>query len=821
MKGQTAAFGDRKRVSLLLAIAGLVVFFSRVGAGYESLYAGDSAKPAGLDIALEDNGGAVESISGTSDQSAHFYGAGFNGRRLIDGRPEPTWTGDPADDPSDPLHVAVLPGLPLEIVLSFYRRQAALIDAVAVDPGKNVNLAPKNVEIWLSNTSPTDGFTKVANGTLPSASGDYSITFSPAQARYVKVRILSRQQSNADADNEKPALEIAEVRVLEARREGYKSIRDRNPELVNWKGSPRFAAQRGIEWLQSAAPAWQEHHKCFGCHVQAQVVMGLAVATRSDYIVSRAALHDLVEFTTSQQFEDGTFECCPRCCIYEAQDGTPYGAMELAYWDDLENIKKDPAFLKAVDWLVSHQHPNGEMPTVELTEPVLQGSFAPTANTLVAVEEAFRQTGDKRYKNALDLGLQWIASSTPQTTQDEVFQILALSKFAAATQQPRIQRRVEQLISEEDPKGGWRERPDDSKLGPNAFATGQVLYAFKQAGVSITSRPFLNGVRHLLKTQDQTGAWPVHDSQSPDKTKYAPTMWAVIGLAGSFDRTTTAGLQIVASDDVVKPAARNIEIILDASGSMLSRLGTSTRIATAREVLRDLLARIPDDFNVGLRVYAHRYPWKDMQHSCTDTELLLPIQKLDRQRILSTVDSLTPKGDTPLVYSVLQTPADLKAVGGGSVIVITDGQETCHGDPIKAAAELRAAGVPITLDIVGFTLKGQERESVERLMRPFAEATGGHYYNAENGEALATALSLAALNEFPYEIFDAKGHQVAKGQTGPLSEALAPGSYKVEVHAGAQDLTENVILKAEAETVLRVVRKGNQFALEHDKAQAP
>src|SRR5256885_17195 len=207
--------------------------------------------------------------------------------------------------------------------------------------------------------------------------------------------------------------------------------------------------------------------------------------------------------------------------------------MELAYSDELERVKKDPPFLKAVDWLVAHQKPDGELPTVAVTDPVLQGSFAPTANGVLGFDEAFKQTRDDRYKKARDLGLQWIASSTPETTQDGVFQILALSGFAAATQQSLIQRRVEQLISEEDPNGGWRERPDNKSLGPNAFATGEVLYAFKQAGVSISSPPFLAGVRHLLRTQDESGAWPVHDSQSPDKTKYAPTMWAVIGLAGS------------------------------------------------------------------------------------------------------------------------------------------------------------------------------------------------------------------------------------------------------------------------------------------------
>jgi hypothetical protein len=154
------------------------------------------------------------------------------------------------------------------------------------------------------------------------------------------------------------------------------------------------------------------------------------------------------------------------------------------------------------------------------------------------------------------------------------------------------------------------------------------------------------------------------------------------------------------------------------------------------------------------------------------------------------------------------------------VIVITDGQETCHGDPVKAAEELKAAGIPVTLNIVGFTLKGKEKQDVERLMSPFAEATGGHYYYAENGEALARALSIAALNKFPYEVFDSSGQQVAKGQAGPLSEALQAGDYKVVVHAGEQELTENVTLKAKTDTVLKIVRKGQQFVIEREQGQA-
>ena len=767
-----------------------------------------------VNVALDENGGAIESISGTVDPSTQFYGTGFNGRRLIDGQTEPTWAGDPASDPLDPPHQPVIPGIPLEIVLSFYRHQTVLVGAVAITPGKDLTRAPKDVEIWVSNASPSDGFQKVGGGTLPPDSSDHQITFPPVEARYLKIRVLSNQQIGMDGKATKPTLEIAEIRLLEARGAGYVSIRDRNPDLPEWKGSPRYAAQHGIEWLQPAAVAWQKTNNCFGCHSQAQAVMGLAVATKNDYIVSLASLKDLTQFTANQQNQDGSFHTAFHVTA------TQFAAMELAYWDNLESAKHNPTFLKAVDWLLTQQRPSGEVPQDHTEWPIDEGSFMTTANSMVAFDQAFVETGDDRYKQALDHGLGWIISAKPETTQDEVFQILALSRFAAATQKPLIQQRVEQLIAEEDPKGGWREQASDSTRGPNAFATGQVLYAFKQAGVSITSSPFLKGVRHLLETQDKTGAWLAHDTHTGRPSKFAPSMWAIIGLAGSFGEIKTGGLQIAAETDPAKAmAARNLEIILDCSGSMLSPLGKSTRIGTARQVLRDVLAKIPDDFNVGLRVYANRYSWKDMQHSCTDTQLLLPIQKLDRQRILSTVDNLKPRGDTPLVYSVRQTPADLKAVGGGSVIVITDGQETCHGDPAKAVEELKASGFPVTLNIVGFTLKGKEKQDVERLMSPFAEATGGHYYYAENGEALARALALAALNKFPYEVMDSSGQQVAKGQAGPLSEALQPGEYKVVVHAGDQELTEKVTVTAKTDTVLKVVRKGNQFVLEHVPVQ--
>jgi hypothetical protein len=179
--------------------------------------------------------------------------------------------------------------------------------------------------------------------------------------------------------------------------------------------------------------------------------------------------------------------------------------------------------------------------------------------------------------------------------------------------------------------------------------------------------------------------------------------------------------------------------------------------------------------------------------------------------MLSAIRSVNPRGETPLVYSVLETVADLKSLGGGTVIVITDGEESCGGDPRAAAQQLKDSGINITLNIVGFTLAGQK---VQQQLTQFAEATGGKYYSAQSGEALARALLVAAVEKFPYVIFDAAGAQVAKGEAGASITELPPGDYKVVVRAGDQELTAPVTVKAGGDTIVRVGLKDDRFVIE-------
>jgi hypothetical protein len=286
-------------------------------------------------------------------------------------------------------------------------------------------------------------------------------------------------------------------------------------------------------------------------------------------------------------------------------------------------------------------------------------------------------------------------------------------------------------------------------------------------------------------------------------------MWAVIGLAGAYGADPVGALQVVKQGD--KAAGRNLEIVLDVSGSMNTKLGESTRWSTALQVLKDVLTTLPDDLNVGLRVYGHRYSSKSAQ-TCQDTELLVPIAKLDREQIVKATSELKPRGETPLVRSVLKTVDDLKAAGGGSVILITDGEESCKGNPQSAARQIKASGVKVTLNIVGFTLTGQQ---VERELGSFAASTGGQYYGAQDGQQLSRAIRLAALQHLPYDVLDKTGKVLASGESSELSRELPAGDYRVRITPPGQTLEEPVTIVPDQTTVVRLAVEGDRFVIQH------
>jgi hypothetical protein len=242
---------------------------------------------------------------------------------------------------------------------------------------------------------------------------------------------------------------------------------------------------------------------------------------------------------------------------------------------------------------------------------------------------------------------------------------------------------------------------------------------------------------------------------------------------------------------------------------MNQKLGDGTRWKTALAMLEEVVRELPEDLNVGLRVYGHRHSSKSAE-TCKDTQLVVPIARLDRERIVKAASSLRPRGETPLIHSSLQAVDDLKAAGGGSVILITDGEESCGGDPVTAATEIKDSGVDVTLNIVGFTLTG---EKVEAELGALAGSTGGRYYSAQDGAQLARAVKLAALHRLPYDILDKFGKVLVSGQTSELSRELPPGNYRIRIDALGQVLEEPLTVLPNETSSLGLDVESDQFVI--------
>ena len=180
-------------------------------------------------------------------------------------------------------------------------------------------------------------------------------------------------------------------------------------------------------------------------------------------------------------------------------------------------------------------------------------------------------------------------------------------------------------------------------------------------------------------------------------------------------------------------AAERAIIVLDASGSMWGQIDGTAKISIARDVLADVLGKVPPDMSLGLLAYGHRE-----KGSCADIELLLPPEPGSSAKIAGAARDISPKGKTPLTEAVRRAATELRYdEEKATVILITDGLETCNADPCALARELEAGGVDFTAHVVGFGLSPEEGQQVACL----AEETGGRYISADNAEALVDALT--------------------------------------------------------------------------------
>ncbi|MCU0493521.1 MAG: VWA domain-containing protein [Chloroflexaceae bacterium] len=191
------------------------------------------------------------------------------------------------------------------------------------------------------------------------------------------------------------------------------------------------------------------------------------------------------------------------------------------------------------------------------------------------------------------------------------------------------------------------------------------------------------------------------------------------------------------------PQTTNIQLVFDASGSMAQDIGGSTKIAAARAAMERVIDELPGDaanFNVGFRVFGHKGDNTEAgrAESCQSTELLVPMQGINKELLRQQTQAFEPTGWTPITLALTEAGKDLQAGPQvrNVIIMVTDGEETCQGDPCALSKALAESQAQVRIDVVGFGTTPEESAN----LRCISDNSGGSYTNVQDGAGLTQTL---------------------------------------------------------------------------------
>jgi len=183
-------------------------------------------------------------------------------------------------------------------------------------------------------------------------------------------------------------------------------------------------------------------------------------------------------------------------------------------------------------------------------------------------------------------------------------------------------------------------------------------------------------------------------------------------------------------------SASQAVIIFDASGSMWGQIEGKAKITVAKKVLTRIIEGWNRETKLALIAYGHR-----RKGDCNDIEMLLPLDNVDTHAALKAVASITPKGKTPISRALRKAAEALRTTEEkATVILISDGRETCDPDPCATAKTLKDEGIDFVAHVIGFHVD----KTTDRELGCIAEVTGGSYFSVDNAEELTRAMRTVA-----------------------------------------------------------------------------
>ena len=191
---------------------------------------------------------------------------------------------------------------------------------------------------------------------------------------------------------------------------------------------------------------------------------------------------------------------------------------------------------------------------------------------------------------------------------------------------------------------------------------------------------------------------------------------------------------------------RAVALVLDASGSMNETLTDGVkRMDAAKRAVSKLVATLPGETRLAFRAYGHQSPTS--ARDCKDTALLSPFGSVSQVKdaVTAKANALVPQGYTPISYALQEAAKDLtkEEATSHTLVLVSDGKETCPGDPCAVAKALAQADAKLVIHTVGVGVDGGTREQLSCI----AKAGRGMYQDAANTSELEKVVTMAAKSE--------------------------------------------------------------------------
>jgi hypothetical protein len=294
--------------------------------------------------------------------------------------------------------------------------------------------------------------------------------------------------------------------------------------------------EKSIPLLQHGDVVFLRKAGCVSCHNNSLTEMTVVTARKNGFAVDERTAQSQLK-AIGVYLESWRERVLQDIAIPGGVDTVGYILAGLA----VSNYAPDPATDALARYLKRRQAADGGWRIASQRPPIESSDFEATAIGVRSLQAYAPAPQRAEYAKAARRGALWLSQSTPNTTEDHVYQLLGLSWASASKRAVQIS--AEKLMALQRPDGGWSQLPT---LASDAYATGQALTALAESGSrSITDPVYERGVRFLLSTQLADGSWyvrtrtrpvqPYFDSEFPhDRDQFisaAATNWATMALA--------------------------------------------------------------------------------------------------------------------------------------------------------------------------------------------------------------------------------------------------------------------------------------------------